>query len=185
MQRVMNARCPRRTGALLIARQPLASGSYAHKDRYQGLPRASAAREYHRRSTVYRGFLVSNMHLENCVSTFNAAALKEKEKLGRTEMPLLHSVWCLHVDRVRLLDHMLASSPGPHSRCANGILLVPAQQSHNMSKVLFAINTTEKDMPYRPSPLDHQGFRCCVLLVVEEKVLLQASVARRRGDRRS
>ncbi len=37
---------------------------------------------------------------------------------------------------------------------------------------VFAIDTTENDLPYRPSPLDHQGFWCCVLLMVEEKVLV-------------
>jgi hypothetical protein len=126
----MEVRCPRRTSFLLFARQPPASGSYGHKDKCQGLPRASAARGYHRRSTVYREFLVSNMHLGNR-EHFQCCPLEKKGETGRTEMPLLHSVWCLHIDRVRLLDHMLASSPGLHSRCANGILLEPAQ-SHNL-----------------------------------------------------
>lgn len=121
----MELRCPRRTSFLLIARPPLASGSYGHKGKCQAVPRACATREYHRRSAVDREFLASNMHLE----TVRLQCCYERES-GRTEMPLLHSIPCLHIDRVCLLDHMLASSPRTHSRCANGIFLVPTQSQY-------------------------------------------------------
>jgi len=52
---------------------------------------------------------------------------RPKRKSGRTEMPLLRPVGRLHVDRIRLFDHVLASPPGTHSRCPNGIFLVPAR----------------------------------------------------------
>jgi hypothetical protein len=119
---VREVRCPQRTSFFLIARPHPASGSYGHKGKCQGVPRASATRGYHRRSAVDREFLVSNMHLE----TVRFQCCHER-KSGRTEMPLLHPVPCLHIDRVCLLDHMLASSPRAHSRCANRIFLVSTQ----------------------------------------------------------
>ena len=165
-QRVRELRCHRRTSFLLIARPPLASGSYGHKGKCQGLPRACVTRGYHRQLTVDRAFLVSNMHL-GIVRFFQSS---HERGPGRTEMPLLHSFWCLHINRVRLLDHMLAPSPGAHSRGANGIFLVPTQPRNWLGTI--AVDTTDKHIPYRPSPLDHQGFWSCVLFMVEKKVLV-------------
>jgi len=65
-------------------------------------------------------------------------------------MPLLRSLGCVYVDRICLLDHVLASPSGTHSRGADGIFLVP----------------------YRSGPLDHQGLWCSVLLMVEKKILV-------------
>lgn len=165
MQTVMRLRCHRRTSFLLIARPPLASGLYGHKGKCQEVPRACATRAYHRQSAVDREFPVSNMHLDTM-----SFQRRHKSELRRTKVPLLHSLWCLQIDRVCLFDHMLASPPRAHSRCAYGVLLVPTQSRNLLA--INALDTEEKYLPYRPSPLYHQGFWCCVLLMVEKKVLV-------------
>lgn len=93
----------------------------------------------------------------------------EGRESGRTEMPLLHPVGCLHVDRICLLDHMFASPSGAHGRCTDGIFLEPTRLHRPLGKITMDI--TEIHGPYRSRPLNHQGLWCCVLLVIEKKVL--------------
>jgi hypothetical protein len=126
----MGRRCRPKTDFLLIARRSPASCWYGHKDTCQGEPRASAARGYRRRSTVDRAFLGSNMHL-GWIVRFRGRGERES---GRTEMPLLRSLGCVYVDRICLLDHVLASPSGTHSRGADGIFLVPARSRRSLGK---------------------------------------------------
>jgi hypothetical protein len=42
----------------------------------------------------------------------------------------------------------------------------------NSLLVILAVDTTEKHLPYRPSSLNRHGFWCCILLMVEKKVLV-------------
>jgi len=166
----MGRRCRPKTDFLLIAKRSPASCWYGHKDTCQGEPRASAARGYRRRSTVDRAFLESNMHL-GWIVRFRGRGERES---GRTEMPLLRSLGCVYVDRICLLDHVLASPSGTHSRGADGIFLVPARSRRSLGKAAMTGDYHQDKMhvPYRSSPLNHQGLWCSVLLMVEKKILV-------------
>lgn len=120
-KRVAKRCCPRDTNFLLNARRSLASGWCARKDICQEARRASVDRGCRRLSTADRAFLASNMHLGVDREILRSPLRREA---GRTEVPLLRSFRRLHVDRICLLDHVLASPPRTHSRCADGILLV-------------------------------------------------------------
>ena len=123
-KRVATKRCCPRDTDFLDARRSPASGWCARKDTCQEGCRGSIIRVCRRRSTVDRAFLASNMHLRVDHEVLRSPL---KRETGPTEVPLLRSFSCLHVDGICLLDHVLASPPWTHRRCTDGIFLVAAR----------------------------------------------------------
>jgi hypothetical protein len=160
---------PRKTRSFPIARRSLASCWYGRRDKCQKAPQENAIQECHPQSGDDQEFLGSNRRLG--LVRFGC---RHERETGRTKVPLLETIRCLYVDGIGLLDHMFAPAPRSHRRCANRILLITVRIVPHLVLETRLVDIVKLPLPYRPSPLYHQRFRCCVLFVVEQKVLIFA-----------